>query len=401
MSIIAITAILVVTALPAASQAPNPDSLPDQVPEPVQQVPCEEQELRSELRSAQSVSPLRPSDEAKFFDSGSAPDGVAKAKDVVRDGRYAFVAFQTWPGYIVSYDVCDPTNPELAQAHYSASLGTVNGGYQLAIEGDTLFVGQNRGSFTAIDISDPTAMTTLAHVGIGGQGFDVAAAGDILYTADPTGALRVFDVADPANPSPVTTRGIAAGGVDVEGDHLYATDDPNDQMVVYNVSDPLDPRQVATYGASFGTPVQVDVHEDYAYVQQYQGTQIDVVDVSDPATPTKVTTLTTPSTIPSTGAVDVLERVAGDELIGDRLVVATGDGGGSHVGVYSTADLSAPLAEHTVPGDPVLGAPDIAGKFVYLPNYTDRSLTTVQVADLLPCAAGTLEPALADPLCLR
>jgi hypothetical protein len=372
----------------------------DDAGEPVQQVACEEEDLRSRLRSTQSVFPLRPSGEAVFFDSDPAPDGIAKAKDVERDGRYAFVVFQTWPGYIVSYDVCDPTDPELAHAHYSASLGTVNGGYQLAIENDTLFVGQNRGSFTAIDISDPTAMETLAHVGTGGQGFDVAAAGDILYTAD-TGALRVFDVADPANPSPVTTRGIAAGGVDVEGDHLYATDYPNDQMVVYNVSDPSDPRQVATYGASFGVPVQVDVHEDYAYVQKYQGTQIDVVDVSDPATPTKVTTLTTPSTIPSTGAVDVLERVAGDELIGDRLVVATGDGDGSHVGVYSTADLSAPLAEHAVPGDPVLGAPDIAGKFVYLPNYTDRGLTTVQVADLLPCAAGTLEPALADPLCLR
>lgn len=327
---------------------------------------------RTLLRTYQPSFSLLAAGATTAYNSGPHPDGsVTKPKYVERRGGYAFVAFQANPGYIVAYDVSNSTNPVVADT-VNVAGGGVNGGYALSLRNETLFVSQNGGSFTSVDVSDPTNMSVLAYESTGGQGFDIATKGDYVYIADAGGALRVFDVSDPANPTQVTTRSVTAGGVSISGEHLYVTDYPNNQLRVYDVSSPAAPSEIGTYRTSFGFPVPVDVAGDYAYVQEYTGSQIDVVDISDPANPSKVTTITTPEQIPNGGAIQVA---------GGNLYLTTGQTGNAHVTIYSTDDFSTPIVDHAVSGAPAIGAGDVWGTYVYLPNNTNRSLTVLNVAD--------------------
>lgn len=327
---------------------------------------------RTLLQTYQASYGLRPSGAAQYYHSGPHPSSsVKKPKYVERQGEYAFVVFQANPGYLVAYDVSDSSNPTVVDTVNVAQAGGPNGGYTLSIANDTLYVSQNGGSFTTVDITDPTEMAVESHVSTGGQGFDIATKGHYVYVADATGALRVFDAGDPANPTQVATRTVSAGGVAVEGDQLYVTDYPNNQILIYDISDPGAPSQIGSYSTSFAFPVPVEVSDNQVYVQKYGGSQVEVVDVSDPMSPSKVTTISTPGTIPNGGAV---------EVAGDRVFLITGQSGNAHISLYAADDLSTPIAEHTVPGSPQIGAGDVWGKFVYLPNYSDKGLTSVRVA---------------------
>lgn len=323
--------------------------------------------------SSESTSGTGFIDQPVFYNSGSHPNAqVEKPKYVEKRGQYAFVVFQTYPGYIVTYDVSDPTSPTIADTVETAAPNPnwLNGGYALSMSGDTLFVSQNGGSFTAVDVSDPTDMSVLSRVYTGGQGFDIAIKGDYVYIADTYGSLRVFDVSDPSNPSQVTTRSVAAGGVAVNSDELYVTDFSNDKLLVYDISSPGSPSQIGTYSPSFSSPVPVDAHGDTVYVQKYQGTKIDVVDVTSPSSPQQVETITTPAQIPNGGAVRVADG---------NLFVTTGATGNGHVSIYDTGNFSTPVKEYAVPGGPNTETGAVDGNYVYLPNYTDDGLTVVKI----------------------
>jgi FlaG/FlaF family flagellin (archaellin) len=311
-------------------------------------------------------------DQPVFFNTGSHPNGqVGKPKYVETRGQYAYVVFQENPGYVVTYDVSDPTNPTIADTVNTAPNPSMNGGYALSLSGDTLYVSQNGGSFTAVDISDPTSMSLRSREFTGGQGFDIATSGDYVYIADTYGSLRVFDVSNPSNPSQVTTRSVTAGGIAVNDDELYVTDFSSDEVLVYDISSPGTPSQITTYSnLSFSFPVQVDVYGDKMYVQKYQGTSIDVVDVTDPSSPSRIETITAPAQIPNGGAVRVT---------GGNLFLTTGSTGNGHITIYDTSDLSSPIEEYAVPGGPNIETGDIDGDYVYLPNYTDDGLTVARI----------------------
>lgn len=311
-------------------------------------------------------------DKPVFFNSGSHPDGqVGKPKYVEKRGQYAYVVFQENPGYVVTYDVADPTNPTIADTVNTAPNNqNMNGGYALSINGDTLYVSQNGGSFTAVDITDPTSMSIRSREFTGDQGFDIATNGDYVYIADTYGSLRVFDVTNPSNPSQVATRSVSAGGVAVNGNELYVTDYSSNDLVVYDISSPGAPTQIGTYSVSFSFPVPVDAHGNKVYVQEYQGTTIDVVDITDPSSPSLIENITAPEQIPNGGAVRVT---------GGNLFLTTGSTGNGQVTIYDTDDFSSPIEEYAVPGGPNIETGDIDGNYLYLPNYTDDGLTIVRV----------------------
>lgn len=309
-------------------------------------------------------------DQPIFYNSGTHPDGqVGKPKYVEKRGNYAFVIFQENPGYVVAYDVSDPTNPTIADTLNTAPNINMNGGYALSRIGDTLYVSQNGGSFTAVDISDPTDMSILSREYTGGQGFDIATKGDYVYIADTYGSLRVFDVSNPSNPSQVATRSVSAGGVTVNDDELYVTDFSTNELVVYDITSPGAPSQIGTYSVNF-QPVPVDSHGNTVYVQEYQGTTIEVVDISNPSSPSQKETITTPANIPNGGAVRVADG---------NLFLTTGANGNGHITIYDTSDFSSPITEYAITGGPNIETGYVDGNYVYLPNYSDDGLTIVKI----------------------
>jgi hypothetical protein len=308
----------------------------------------------------------------EYYNTGAHPTSqVGKPKYVERQGQYAYTVFQENPGYIVTYDVSDPTNPSIADTVNTAPNNqSMNGGYALTLASNKLYVCQNGGSFTAVDISDPTNMSILSRVFTGGQAFDIARTGNYVYTADTGGALRVFDVSDPANPSQVTTQAVAvAAGVAVTNGTLSVTSFSNNELVLYDISNPGTPSEVGMYSTSF-TPGAVDVSGDTAYIQAYQGTQIDIIDISDPTSPQQTATLSTPAQIPNGGAVRVN---------GGNLYLTTGATGNGHITIYETDDFSSPVQDYAVPNGPNIESGDVQGNYVYLPNYTDDGLTTAKI----------------------
>lgn len=307
-------------------------------------------------------------DSPQYYDSGTHPSAI-KPKYVEKRGQYAFVVFQANPGYIGTYDVSDPTNPTLVDTVNTAPNTRMNGGYALTLDSNTLYVCQNGGSFTAVDISDPTNMSLRSREFTGGQGFDIATKGEYVYIADTFGSLRVFDVSDPANPSQATTRSVPIGGVAVNNDELYATAFQNDEVLVYDITSPEAPSQIGTYSPNFSFPVPVDTSGDKVYVQKLGGTQIDVVDCTDPTSLSRIETISTPAQIPNGGAVRVT---------GGCLFLTTGATGNGHITIYELSDFSSPIEEYAVPGGPNIETGEVAGDYVYLPNYSDAELTTVK-----------------------
>ena len=173
-----------------------------------------------------------------------------------------------------------------------ATKTLTNSPFDMAIQGDYLYVAANTSGLAILDISDPTNPGDPVYLSTLGQMYGVVVEGDYCYMQARNG-LTVVDVSDRANPVKGETASLTIStGIAFRNNHVYLTYftniDPRETgLAIYDVSDP----------DSIGTPVIVnttyaqnnycdDVYldGDYAYIAHGLG-GVAVIDVSDPTSP--------------------------------------------------------------------------------------------------------------------
>ncbi|MDL2342273.1 MAG: hypothetical protein QFB87_04320, partial [Patescibacteria group bacterium] len=283
---------------------------------------------------------------SQLFVSGNIPTstianlGTATApRDIVVQGRYAYIALSSSPYGIAVYDITVPSSPTLVG---SSNVG--NGSSGIAVAGNYAYVTNFLNSTVSIfDITNPAAPTSVGTATVGGGPTDIVVSGKYIYVTNNSG--NSFSVVDVSNPTaPVTLAATATNtgpsGVTVQGKYLYVTDKNANNLQIYDVSNPATPVLTTAAGSYAGanqpvitrvvgryayivnsgnntlniadisnpttvtsvgsvtvgtTPHSVSVNGRFAYVTNFGGTTISVVDISNPASPTIVGTITTPS----------------------------------------------------------------------------------------------------------
>ena len=155
----------------------------------------------------------------------------------------------------------------------------------IAVEGDYVYVANNRRGLRVVDISDPAAPFEAGSLTLGTYGaVGIDLSDGYAWIAGSSDGIRVVDISDPANPSEIggfDTIG-SAGNVAVSGSYLYAAYQSYGLRII-DVSDPENPVEAGLWETADNVR-DVDVSGSFAYVADY-GAGLRVIDVSDPAAP--------------------------------------------------------------------------------------------------------------------
>ena len=221
----------------------------------------------------------------------TATDGsINKIKGVwkVINNRYVLTTFHENPGYVRTVDVIDPENPV-----FLPTTVTINNGPNGCDATDNyLYLPCNTGHLYIVDITDPTALSTVGYSTsfTNSQIFDISVDDNesYAYGANASGkGLLVFDISNKSSPTLTTNISFNAGGVRWRDDNVYITKYNTNELLVYNVSTPASPNLIGSV-AGFTFPVPVELHptEAVAYVGGYNNNNLWAVDISDPTNPT-------------------------------------------------------------------------------------------------------------------
>lgn len=174
------------------------------------------------------------------------------------------------------FDSSDPTN--------LVALGSYgSGGLRLRLDGSRAIVAQGWSGWTALDITQPDAITWLGAAAPGGYINDIAVGSNRVYAYSYSG-LYIYDTTDMATP---VLAGTLAGvntpwRVDAVANLVYLADGAGGMRII-DATSPASPVQRGTY-ATASEAVAVTVVSNRAYISDY-GTAMRIVDVSDPDHP--------------------------------------------------------------------------------------------------------------------
>ncbi len=211
--------------------------------------------------------------------------GVSGSSTVYKD-RIVYVG--KYDGTFSCIDVSNSTNPVvICTTPVASSI------YSIAVTGSYAYLGGQQGTtdtITILDISDPSAPTTVAIMEVGGISADLEIEGNYLYSTQGASPIVIYDISTPTAP---TTAATLPGNVDmlcVEGDVLYVYDWTG-YLKTYDVSDPTSPRLLA----SIQPPLDVyamDATGRYLYAAgETNSYELDVFDVLNPAAPSRISTI--------------------------------------------------------------------------------------------------------------
>ncbi|MEK7649348.1 MAG: hypothetical protein AAB367_00065 [Patescibacteria group bacterium] len=170
-------------------------------------------------------------------------------KDIVVKGDYAYIVQSGASGFdfIKIYDISNPTSPHVANLR----IAVMDTPTRAEIQGDYLYVvGTGPAELRVIDISNPTASSTVARL-----------------------------------------SGVGDDGLFIQGGYLYAVENSSNELDIVDITDPQNPSIASSYTipSSFAEGGAVDIHVvgGYAFVihNGFFGDSIDVIDVSNPAAP--------------------------------------------------------------------------------------------------------------------
>lgn len=179
----------------------------------------------------------------------------------------------------------------------------------VAIAGHYLFAAGAGDGLRIYDVSTPTNLVCISHVGESEEGANahgIAVCGDYAYVANSNDGMRIYDVSDPTQPVCVghapemamaASFGIAVSGLvksphhklfrkSKMGAHYVFLANWNDGLRIYDVSNPADPKRLAHVNDG-GTAVDATASGNYVYLaDDYGGLRI--YDISNPANPIAV-----------------------------------------------------------------------------------------------------------------
>lgn len=174
----------------------------------------------------------------------------------------------------------DPVTNEMSRVGGDDTI--VPNAYDIEVVGNLAYVVDEQAGLFVLDVTDPTAITEVSRLFVGGVERDLQVQGDFVYIAAGGAGLAIVDVSDPANPAVVSytpTYGTATR-LGVDGDRV-AVAAWNDTRV-YDVSDRAAPRIIGaarlerpkTYAGDTdrerpyptSRALGVDLHGDVLYV---------------------------------------------------------------------------------------------------------------------------------------
>jgi hypothetical protein len=222
------------------------------------------------------------------------------------------------------------------------SVSTPGISWQLAVEGDVVYLSDGSSGLKVIDVSNPASPTIVGSVDTPGFCIGVAVAGDVAYLGDYGSGLQVVDVSDPT--SPVIIGSESAPDLPylltVSGDLVYLADEGSGLNVI-DVSDPTSPSVLANVNTP-GLSYSVEVRGDIAYVAD--GTSgLQIIDVFDPAFPTILATVDTPVRAFQSAISGNIAYVA-DDTAGLQVIEVFAPASPVVLGGVSTADRALSIA---------------------------------------------------------
>jgi len=191
---------------------------------------------------------------------------------------YRWILASYYYGYVQSYNVSDPAQPEYC--------GSGNGGNatDVGIKDTFALVASNQ-SIYVVNIADPSSLKYQTWTSIGtGQLNGIVLRDTLAYVADWSYGLRIVNVKDPfamtvvgSYDSPGSPRGLA-----LNGNYVYLAD-ANAGLTVIDVSDPANPVLAGQLDTP-GDAQAVAVSGNYAYVADNTG-GMRVINISNPSSP--------------------------------------------------------------------------------------------------------------------
>ncbi len=255
-----------------------------------------------------------------------------------------------FPGAVHIIDISDPAAPQQLSVirhgdpHNMAGTWALSNAYQMAIDGDTLYVAsQTSSNVTIVDVSDPASPLFVAEISDQSTGTDftnisqartVAVHGNYLFIGAQN-TITVADISDPSSPSYVTeiTESPATPGLDqvwqvgaVDG-FLYVTAFLGSSFAIYSIGGDgsLTFQGIAEHGsgdfANLAIPRHFVVDGDVAYVPALFSGDVTIIDISNPLSPELITVI-----VGGLDGVPVMDTPSKVVLFNDLLVVSTLNG---------------------------------------------------------------------------
>jgi hypothetical protein len=298
---------------------------------------------------------------------GSADAGVT---DLVVMGDIAYgIRAEAWFGYLVIFDISDPTAPRTIEERMANCVAITRHSHYLFL---ATSYAVEYGTLRVLDISEPANPIEVALVEYSGFPNDLEVFDDFLAVTDIQPGLRIFDIGDPTAPRevaslvvPAATQVTVSGGVAFVGGEgsvlrLIDVSDPARPVVMGSADLSRDPQ----FGCSVG---RIAVSDSTALVVGPDN-GVAVVDVSIPHEPTHLVTVPAPG------------WVAGVTVSGGKAFATEHAGGRTLIRILdlSTARVPTEVGSMLLPEG--CSAFDIAGDLAYVGCYDE--LVVYDISDL-------------------
>ncbi len=207
----------------------------------------------------------------------------AVAYDLALDGDFVFLAGD--PQGLLVVDISNPAVPVLIGGldYFDAS--------SIAVAAGSAFATERGGSLHVFDVSQVSFAPAAGRLSWTDDALDIALAGELAYLADGDGGVRIIDISEPGAPQIVNTIDTAerAFCLALDGDRAYVADLWPAVLYVFDIVDPLDVRLLGTLEFPGFSATDVAVAGNHAYLAGYCSGQVHcdalIVDVSVPEQP--------------------------------------------------------------------------------------------------------------------
>lgn len=290
----------------------------------------------------------------------------ASGQSVAISGKYAYFAYGTDGLRIL--DISDPSNPRAVGQYDPGSVYTVE------VSGKYAYIHASTG-FQILDISNPSSITLLSTMGLGGLGRQIAISGKYAYLCRTSNSMAIIDISNPSLPRLATTyAGGNPVGISISGKYAYVADNANG-LTILDVSNPEAPSYVSSY-APGGNANSVYVSGGNVYISI--AGNLNIIDVSNPALPVGLSTTSIDTASPGVKVYGKYAYVAGSTF-GLRVVDVSSSTAARVISSYDT-------------GSQVANAVTVVGKFAYV-SYGANGLHVVNLggADINAAKIGAIE----------
>ena len=227
-------------------------------------------------------------------------------------------------------------------------------------------------TISVIDVSNPVVPVQISTTSVNAQPRSIYVSGRYAYVAvGSPSSIAIIDISNPKTPTQISTSSIGDTNpysIYVSGRYAYVAHSVDGGTIsVVDIANPKSPFFVASTSMGVGTyPQSIYVSGRYAYVANNGNSSISVIDISNPSTHVEIGTVT-------------LDELPNSISVSGRYAYVGHEGG-----LFSVVDISNPSsptqATTTNIGNGTSFSIFVSGRYVYMANYTDNSVSIIDVS---------------------